>query len=218
MAGVRVRRAAPRHFYALFKDEEFRDNPFSPRPLPSDAEPDGFFQSYTRVLHHPDTRAFARTLRRVVDEFADPPRFLVGEAFGQPSVLRGYCEGGDGLHAIFLFKAMQTEFTAQAFRALIEEFEREMPAPLVPTWVFGSHDRCRRATRRNGHPEEEKLCAALQLSARGIPFVYYGEEIGMRDLDLPLRTAKDPVGQMYAFLPDLVVKKLPPRDGHAPQP
>lgn len=195
-------------FYALFKDEAFRDNPPSLRPLPSDSEVDGFFQSYRHVLHHPDTKAFARTLRAVVDEFSDPPRFMVGEAFGQPGVLRSYCEGGDGLHTIFLFKAMQTAFTAEAFRELILEFEREMPAPLVPTWVFGSHDRCRRATRRGGHPEQEKLCAALQLSARGIPFIYYGEEIGMRDLLLPLATGKDPVGHMYSFLPAPAVRLL----------
>jgi alpha-glucosidase len=195
-------------FYALFKDEGFEDAPFSPRPLPSDVETDGFFQSYGRILHHPDTVAFARTLRRVADEFEDPPRFLVGEAFGQPSVLRRYCEGGDGLHAIFLFKAMQTPFSASAFRALVEEFEREMPAPLVPTWVFGNHDRSRRATRVGNHPEREKLLAALQLSARGVPCIYNGEEIGMRDLDLPLATAKDPVAKMYRFLPEAAARAL----------
>ena len=200
-------------FYALFKDEAFRDNPPSLRPLPSDAEPDGFFQSYRYILHHPDTRVFARTLRRVVDEFENPPRFLVGEAFGQPSVLRGYCEGGDGLHTIFLFKAMQTAFTAKAFRDLITEFEAEMPAPLLPTWVFGSHDRCRLNTRRQGHPEQQKLCAALQFSARGIPFLYYGEEIGLPDLLLPHSTGKDPVGRLYKFVPDIVAKWLLDKTG-----
>lgn len=195
-------------FHALFKDEAFEDNPFSPRLLPSEEDPDGFFQSFRATLHHPDTLRFARTLRKVVDEFHNPPRFLVGEVFGKPHVLRKYCEGGDGLHAVFLFKAMQTPFTARGFRALIEEFEREMPAPLVPTWVFGNHDRMRRGERLEHHPEREKLCAALQLSARGIPCIYNGEELGMRDLDLPLAGAKDPVAAIYGFLPDIVVRAL----------
>jgi len=195
-------------FYALFKDESFQDAPFSFRPLPSDIETDGFFQSYERILHHPDTARFAKTLRRVIDEFQDPPRFLVGEAFGQPNVLRRYVEGGDGLHTIFLFKSMQTPFSARAFRALIEEFEVEMPAPLLPTWVFGSHDRSRRGTRVGFHPEKEKLLAALQLSARGIPCLYNGEEIGLHEPDLPLATAKDPVAHLYRFIPEGLARLL----------
>lgn len=195
-------------FHALFKDDSFADNPFSPRPLPSEEDPDGFFQSFRATLHHPDTIRFARTLRRVVDEFQDPPRFLIGEVFGQPHMLRKYCENNDGLHAVFLFKAMQTPFTARDMRALIAEFEREMPAPLLPTWVFGNHDRTRKGERLQNDPEKEKLCAALQLFARGIPCIYNGEEIGMRDLDLPLAGALDPVAKIYDFLPEFVAGLL----------
>jgi glycosidase len=122
--------------------------------------------------------------------------------------LRKYCEGGDGLHAVFLFKAMQTPFTARGFRALVSEFEREMPAPLLPTWVFGNHDRMRRGERLDHHPEREKLCAALQFSARGIPCIYNGEEIGMQDLDLPLEGANDPVAGIYRFIPEFVARAL----------
>lgn len=195
-------------FHALFKDENFQDNPFSPRPLPSEDDPDGFFQSFRRTLHHPDTLAFARRLRAAVDAVPGPPRFLVGEVFGSPGELRGYCEGGDGLHMVFLFKAMRTPFRAGAFRALIEEFERDFPAPLLPTWVFGNHDRPRRGVKVGHHPEREKLLAALQLTARGVPFIYYGEEIGMRDLELPLAGALDPVAQMYRFLPEAAARQL----------
>jgi alpha-glucosidase len=195
-------------FHALFKDETFADNPFSPRLLPSEEDPDGFFQSFRATLHHPDTIRFARTLRRVVDEFQDPPRFLIGEVFGQPHLLRKYCEGDDGLHTVFLFKAMQTPFTARDFRTLIQEFEREMPAPLLPTWVFGNHDRMRKGERLDHDQRREKLCAALQLSARGIPCVYNGEEIGMQDLHLPLDGALDPVAGIYRFIPEFMVRLL----------
>lgn len=151
---------------------------------------------------------FARTLRQVIDEFDNPKRFLIGEVFGQPHLLRKYCENDDGLHAVFLFKAMQTPFSAPAFRALINEFEREMPTPLLPTWVFGNHDRMRKGNRLEHHPEKEKLLAALQLSARGIPCIYNGEEIGMQDLDLPLHGALDPVASLYGFLPEFIARLL----------
>src|SRR5262249_10955734 len=64
-------------FNALFKDESFADNPFSFRPFPSDASPHGFFQQHKHTIDHPDTLAFARELRSLVDGFRDPQRFLV---------------------------------------------------------------------------------------------------------------------------------------------
>lgn len=188
-------------FHALFKDADFADNPMSSRLLPSEDNPDGFLQAFNNTLHHPDTLVFARKLRQVVDEFKSPSRFLVGEVFGSPETLRRYCEGGDGLHTVFLFKALRTELSAPAFRALISEFEREFPAPLFPTYVFGNHDRPRRGERLGHHPGREKLLAALQCTVRGMPFVYYGEEISMRNQDLDPRAAIDPVAHIYRFVP-----------------
>mgnify|MGYP000523523445 CR=1 FL=1 len=200
-------------FNCLFKDPDFTPNPFSSRPLPSEDCPDGFFQSYRNTVNHPDTLAFARTLRRVVDEFSDPPRFLVGEVFGAPSLLRKYCapEGGgdgDGLHLVFLFKSLRTPFSAPAFYALIDEFEREFPRPLVPTYVFGNHDRPRAIERLEHHYERAKLLAALQLTVRGVPFIYYGEEIAMRNLDLRMRDALDPLAHNFRHMPDAVAHFL----------
>ncbi|SES68440.1 alpha-glucosidase [Anaerobranca gottschalkii] len=52
------------------------------------------------------------------------------------------------------------------------------------TLFFGNHDISRFISRfSNGYYDEEKakLVATLILTAKGIPFIYYGEEIGMRD-------------------------------------
>ncbi|HNN92557.1 MAG TPA: alpha-glucosidase [Pseudomonadota bacterium] len=195
-------------FHALFKDAEFTDNPMSSRLLPSEDNPDGFLQAFSNTLHHPDTMVFARKLRQVVDEFKSPTRFLVGEVFGSAETLRRYSEGGDGLHTVFLFKAMRTELTAPAFRALISEFETEFPAPLFPTYVFGNHDRPRRGERLGYHLGREKLLTALQFTVRGLPFIYYGEELGMRNVDLDARRAIDPVAHIYRFVPTTLSRWL----------
>lgn len=195
-------------FHAIFKDANFADNPAAFRPLPSDDNANGFFQTFRHTLHHPDTLLFARQLRKVVDEFQDPPRFLVGEAFGPPNLLRAYCEGGDGLHAVFLFKSLRAEFSAPAFRALLTEFDKAFAAPLVPTYVFGNHDRPRVSERMDGNPEQLKLLAALQLTARGVPFIYYGEELGLPNLNLGTSHALDPVARSYRFVPDFVARRL----------
>lgn len=189
-------------FHALHKDLSFADNPFSFRPVPSPDNPDGFFQRSRHTLNHPDTLAFACELRRVVDEFSDPPRFLVGEVFGDMPTLRSYCgEQHDGLHLVFLSKSLTTRFSAGSFRDLIREFEAHFPKPLQPTWVFGNHDRPRLIERLGGDSEKAKLVAALQLTARGVPVIYYGDELGLPHHELPLEGALDPVAAHFRFVP-----------------
>ena len=196
-------------FNALFKDAAFADNPRSLRPLPSDENADGFFQRPRHTLDHPDTIAFARELRAVVDAAPGPPRFLVGEVFGAPASVRRYCgDAADGLHLVFLFKSLRARFSAPAVRALIAEFEREFAEPLCPTWVFGNHDRPRSIHRLGNHAGKAKLLAALQLTARGVPFLYYGEEIGMRHADIPSARALDPIAAHFRFVPDWVARRL----------
>jgi len=189
-------------FNALYKDAAFLDNPPSLRPLPSEDNADGFFQRNLHTINHPDSVAFARKLRAFVDAVPGGPRFLVGEVFGPPNLLRAYCgEQGDGLNLVFLFKTLRTEFSATAFHALIEEYEREFPAPLLPTWVLGNHDRARYSERLGDDPRRAKVLATLQLTARGVPFLYQGEEIGMTNLDLPISSALDPLAHNYRMIP-----------------
>jgi oligo-1,6-glucosidase/alpha-glucosidase len=196
-------------FNALYKDAGFADNPPHWRPLPSEDDPNGFFQRCLHTIDHPDTLAFARELRAVVDEFTDPPRFLVGEVFGAPAALVRYCgERADGLHLVFLFRTLRTPLRAAALRALIAEFEAAFPEPLLPTYVFGNHDRPRLSCRISEDPARARLLATLQLTVRGVPFIYYGEEIGLPHQDLPLRQALDPLAAQYRLVPGFLARWL----------
>lgn len=187
-------------FNAIYKDASFQNNPFSRRPLPSEENPDGFFQKNENTINHPDTFAFAKELRQVVDEFDDPERFVVGEVFGSTEDVRRYCGDQDGLHMVFLFKSLQTPCTAKGYSALIQDYERHFPEPAIPTLVFGNHDR----PRRSKTEAQARLQATFQLTARGVPFVYYGEEIGMQHRPIPLAQAKDPIATQYRWVPQWV--------------
>jgi oligo-1,6-glucosidase/alpha-glucosidase len=188
-------------FNAIFKDASFDDNPFSFRLVPSEDNPHGFFQENRHTIDHPDTLAFARELRAVVDAFS-PPRFLVGEVFGDAGTLRRYCgDDADGLHLVFLFKTLRTRFSGEAVRSLITEFEHAFPEPFAPTYVLGNHDRPRSGLRLGDHPGKAKLVAMMQLTVRGVPFIYYGEEIGMQHHEIPLAEARDPVAARFRFVP-----------------
>ena len=196
-------------FNALFKDESFSDNPFSWRALPADDNPHGFFQHHLHTIDHPDTLAFARELRAVVDGFNDPPRFLVGEVFGKPSTLRRYCgEAADGLHLVFIFATLGVRFSGRAVRALVEELERSFPEPFSPTFVLGNHDRPRFIHRLGGDRARAKLLATLQLTVRGVPFIYYGEELGMENHQLPMHEGLDPVAARFGFVPEWLAARL----------
>lgn len=193
-------------FNALFKDASFDDNPFSWRPVPTEDSPHGFFQRHTHTIDHPDTIAFARELRALVDTFRDPERFLVGEVFGDAETLRRYCgEAAEGLHLVFLFKSLGVRLTGRSVRALVREFERTFPEPYTPTYVFGNHDRPRFSHRTGGDLDKARLVAALQLTVRGVPFLYYGEEIGMENHDIPLHEGLDPVAARFRVVPKRLV-------------
>jgi trehalose-6-phosphate hydrolase len=52
-----------------------------------------------------------------------------------------------------------------------------------PTLFFGSHDMPRMIDRLAGGNADRALAlAALMLTAKGVPFIYYGEEIGMHNI------------------------------------
>ncbi len=56
---------------------------------------------------------------------------------------------------------------------------------------MGNHDRSRLISRVGG-VAQARLAAMLLLTLRGTPTIYYGEEIGMRDVEIPPDSVMDP--------------------------
>ncbi|MDZ4843932.1 MAG: alpha-amylase family glycosyl hydrolase [Chitinophagales bacterium] len=194
-------------FNALYEDASLRDNPFSFRMLPSEENPDVFFQKTKYTLNQEESFQFATELRSVVDEFDNPKRFLVGEVFGDSATLKSYCKhnGKEGLHTVFLFETLGTSFNATLFRHLVEKFEAAFHEPFQPTYVFSNHDRIRSIARLGGSVEKAKLLALLQYTVRGIPFTYYGEELGIPRTEIPMKEGKDPLAERYSWMPQFLV-------------
>jgi alpha-glucosidase len=65
-------------------------------------------------------------------------------------------------------------------------------------WTLGNHDEIRLATRLP--PGHERLAALLLLTLRGTPFLYYGDELGMTQVDVPEERARDPWGHNVEWL------------------
>jgi glycosidase len=194
-------------FNSIYEDTSFHNNPGSLKIIPSEESPDGFFQKMKYNVNQEESFEFATELRSVVDSFQKPTRFVIGEVFGDVETTKKFCtyNGKNGLHTIFLFQTLSTPFKAQKWRKMVEEFEHNFPSPFIPTYVFSNHDRRRSITPLGNDVRKAKLLAFFQFSVRGIPFTYYGEELGIEKPMLPLKTGKDPLAQRYKAIPQFMV-------------
>jgi glycosidase len=183
-------------FNCLYEDSLFRDNPGSLRMVPSEENTDAFFQKNTYTQNQAGSMQFAQELRQVMNEFTEP-KYSVGEVFGKADVINKFCANGQGIHSVFLFKTLHTKFKAKAWGKLILEADSNFKEPLFPTWVLSNHDKKRFISRLANKEEKMRLISALQLTQRGIPFLYYGEEIGMEQQKFPFKAALDPIPKKF---------------------
>ncbi|MHA1641173.1 MAG: glycoside hydrolase family 13 protein [Promethearchaeota archaeon] len=187
--------------HAIYEDEKLRNDKFSWHVLPSNKRVDVLFRKHLYDLNLPETYNFALELRKLVDEY-EPSRFLVAEVFGSMEQIRKYYgPNNDGVHACFLFEFTSTKFNAIKYRKVIQKIEYYFPIPLTPTYVYGNHDLDRYIFRLKNNINKAKLLATLQLTLRGIPFIYYGEEIGMSNVKFKLKESQDPVGIKFSKFP-----------------
>jgi oligo-1,6-glucosidase/alpha-glucosidase len=192
-------------FNAIYEDTAFTDNPFRFKLIPDEKDPDGFFQKAKYTINNPGSFEFATELRAVADKTG--AHYLVGEVFGKPSVLKQYCYYKDkpGLNTVFLFRTLNTPLKAKAYRELVADFEANFPTPYLPTYVYSNHDRKRSMSRLRNNTAKAKLQALFQFTVRGIPFTYYGEELGMPQTNIPLKKGKDPMAQRLKWMPQVLV-------------
>lgn len=193
---------------AYMKDPQLRSNPFSFRAVPD------FFQNHIYDRNHTDFHEVFREMRRVADgvsadgntadkTMASRPgeRVLIGETHGQDALLAASCHGGKGdeLHMAFNFDFLHQPWAALAFRASAERWYALLPHGAWPNFTLSNHDQPRHIWRyRTKDPAvtqaRAKVAAAMLLTLRGTPFLYYGEEIGMSCVRLPRAALRDPVG------------------------
>lgn len=183
-------------FNAYFKHPDLPDNPpkFGLRGFDR--------QRHLHEMDQPEMMPFLNEMRLLLDSY--PERYAVGETYlATPEKTISYC-GPNKLHAAFSF-----DFTSGGLsypwnpRWVMERIvEREKvfgAAGIWPTTVMSNHDLPRAAARysRGGDDAGARLAMALLLTLRGTPFMYYGEEIGMRDISLHRSEILDPPGKRY---------------------
>ncbi|WP_052737669.1 alpha-glucosidase [Bacillus sp. SA1-12] len=115
-----------------------------------------------------------------------PDKVLVGEVGSEDIDLLATYSGKNKLDVVFNFNLGSIpDFQVETIFEQLKKMEEVHHKDQLPTLFFSSHDMPRHISRfaEEGLEEERaKLLATLMLTAKGVPFLYYGEEIGMRDL------------------------------------
>ena len=166
----------------VVKDAELRDNPVNP-DFVEGRDPD-----YRRVVpaysaDQPEVHDVVAEMRAVLDEYDE--RVLIGEIYLPVDRLVAYYGRPDrpGAHMPFNFNLIGAPWDARELELLIDHFEGSLPDDAWPNWVLGNHDQPRIATRLG--QEQARVAAVLLLTLRGTPTLYYGDELGLENVDIP---------------------------------
>jgi alpha-glucosidase len=171
----------------LIKDAELRDNPPNPAYQPSQAEINRFLQVYS--ADQPEVHEVVSEMRGVLEEYRE--RVLIGEIYlPLERLVTYYGKDLSGAHLPFNFQLIQTAWDARKIAALINEYEAALPDGGWPNWVLGNHDQPRIGARIG--PKQARVAAMLLLTLRGTPTMYYGDEIGIGEIEIPPEVAQDP--------------------------
>jgi alpha-glucosidase len=178
-------------FNAYFKDAGFKDNP----PALGIR---GFEQEkHVYDIDQPEMMPLLAELRSILDQY--PQRYAVGETFlATPEKAASYV-GENALHAAFDFTFLEAGWNPAKILKTIQRWESALGPDKWPNYVLNNHDVPRIATRCHFDESDArgKVAAALLLTLRGTPFMYAGEEIGMRDISLRRSEILDPPGKHY---------------------
>lgn len=173
--------------WALLKDEHFRDEPLNENW--DGVDPHGRLEHiYTQDV--PGIHQLMKDLRAVLDEYEE--KVFIGEIYlPNKKLMTYYGDSFDEFHLPFNFSLVTNpEWTAPSLKELIEDYLAHLPKGACQNWVLNNHDRIRLASKAG--IEQVKVSALLLLGLGGCTTLYYGEEIGMPNGEIPNEKIQDP--------------------------
>ncbi len=190
--------------YLLFKDALFRDEPIDPGYNPELNMPyDKLSHIYTKGL--PETLDMLKTFNDVINEFGD--KFMVCEIYtDKDELVKIYKAVNHVGFAPLNFSFISIPWDARKQKDFLDEFDKLLGHNYFPTYVLGNHDQPRIASKLGD--KSARAAGLLQLTLRGTPFIYYGEELGLKNIEVPVEKVRDP---MALNMKDLAFGRDPER-------
>jgi alpha-glucosidase len=181
--------------HRMIKDAKLRDNPPATTQRPAGHKNRGQYdtQEHLYDTNRPEVHDIIRDFRRLLDEYEE--RMAVGEVYLEDirDWASYYGKQLDELHLPFNFRLIHTLWNAAAVRRSVDELEETLPLGAWPNYVLGNHDEHRIASRLG--KAQTRVATMLLLTLRGTPTLYYGDEIGMTDVEILPEQEQDPWGK-----------------------
>jgi alpha-glucosidase len=192
--GVDGYRLDTANFY--FHDKDLRNNPpaLSANSNPAVANSNPYnYQQHIWDKSRPENLAFLQRLRSLLNQY--PNTTMVGEIGCDDSLGRmaEYTSGGDKLHMAYSFDLLGSKYDAPYIHDVMSRFNARVGNGW-PSWALANHDSMRIASRWQGDPRFLRLAAAMQLSLRGSPCLYQGDELGLPEAVIAFEDLQDPFG------------------------
>lgn len=175
-------------------DPQLRDNP--PAPPSNKPRTRSFdFQLKQFNQSHADIPAFIERIRDLTDRYDGI--FTVAEVGGDDAVreMRAFTEGENHLNSAYGFNFLYADaLTPQLVCSALAEWP-DAEGIGWPSWALENHD-APRALSRWCAPQNRDAFARLKtlllVSLRGNAIFYYGEELGLTQVDIPFDQLHDP--------------------------
>jgi glycosidase len=139
---------------------------------------EGRVQAHTAATH-----AWWKALRPIYKQI-NPQAVTVGELWDTLDLTAPYLQGDELDLAFEFYLADAFVKSANNGSSGAVNNQIKLSYKLLPPLQFApfltNHDQNRVMTRLDSDPEKAKVAASLLLTAPGVPFLYYGEEIGMQ--------------------------------------
>lgn len=173
------------------KDENLRNNPwkisFSPPSL----------QKHIYDRNQPESHQICKEIRDIANTYKD--KVLIGEIYTNDvkEAVSYHGSNNDELHMAFNFNFLFQKWSAKSFYNSIMNWYNLLPTDSWPNFTLSNHDQPRhyyRYKKGNNSDARAKVAAAMLLTLKGTPFIYYGEELGMSCEKIPKNSLKDPLG------------------------
>jgi alpha-glucosidase len=196
--GVDGYRLDTANFY--FHDAQLRDNPGRGTPQGDDPAVSAVnpysWQWHKYDKSQPENLEFLKRLRALLDQY--PHTTTVGEIGDDDGLARvaEYTAGGDKLHMAYCFELLGNRFDAPFLHGVLDRFNK-IAGDGWPCWALSNHDVPRVGSRWGGQQPDGRilrLAAALQMSLRGSPSMYQGDELGLPEAQLAYADLQDPYG------------------------
>ncbi len=177
--------------WALSKDSNFADDPVNES---YGGEP-GEYGSYVHKAckNGPRLEEYLREIASAALEYTDKYilfEYYTDSMFGDENEqLKLLHNVAPEVAAPFYFDGLHKPWHADGFGEVLSAYLQAVPASSRPSFCFSNHDQPRLVSRYGD--DQARLIALMQMTLPGLPVMYYGDELGMENVDIAPELTKD---------------------------